>query len=152
MRPRRDELTRDLFAVPAPVPARPDVMASYRAEVSELVSEMLAEAHAANPDRDRYAVAMQMSRLTGRDVSKNMLDGYSSPAREEFNIPFYLGPALEVACDSYRLGNWYAGVRGGQLLIGADTLNAEIGRLGAMQEQLSTKLRDLKRLQRDLSK
>ncbi len=65
---RRDTRTLDLFEVPAvpePLPASMD----HRREVSLLVSRMLKEASG-----DRYEIAAAMSRLTGADVSKYMLD------------------------------------------------------------------------------
>lgn len=135
----------DLFAIPqpsAPVPGSMD----YRASVSELVSTMLAEAHRAG--LDRHEVAARASRLTGKDVTKNMLDGYTAPAREEFNLPLWLAPVLEIVCAGTPLASWHAGVHGGRLLVGAETLDAEIGRLMREREQADTRLRDLKELRR----
>lgn len=137
--------TGDLFAIPQPAREAPGAM-DYRAGVSELVSQMLAEAHRAG--MDRHEVAARASRLAGRDVTKNMLDGYTAPAREEFNVPLWLAPVLEVVCASTALAAWHAGVHGGQVLVGADTLDAEIGRLLAEHEQTATRLRDLKELRR----
>jgi len=137
--------TGDLFAIPqpsAPVPGSMD----YRASVSELVSMMLAEAHRAG--LDRHEVAARASRLTGKDVTKNMLDGYTAPAREEFNLPLWLAPVLEIVCAGTPLASWHAGVHGGRLLVGAETLDAEIGRLMREREQADTRLRDLKELRR----
>lgn len=135
----------DLFEIPQrPVP-QPGSM-DYRAVVSEQVSNMLAIAHHAG--LDRHEVASRCSRLTGRDVTKNMLDGYTSPAREEFNIPLWLTPPLEVVCSSTLLATWYAGVHGGKMLVGAETLDAEIGRMTREMEQANEKLRGLKELRR----
>lgn len=144
---RRDAYTADLFAVPRPVPALPASM-DYRAQVSHLVSAMLADAHAAGVDR--YEVAARASRLAGRDVSKAMLDGYTSEAREEFNLPLWLAPVLEAVCSSSRLTEWIASIRGGRVAFGAATIEAEIGRLAHEQEQTKALMRDLKALRRKL--
>lgn len=142
---RHDLSTGDLFTLPqpaAPVPASMD----YRAQVSSLVSEMLAQAHAAGIDR--WEVAARASRLAGRDISKAMLDGYTSEAREEFNVPFWVVPLLETVCGSTLLTQWLARVRGGVLKVGAETLDAEIGRLLHEREKAGDQLRQLTTLRR----
>lgn len=118
----------------------------YRPVVSELVSNMLAEA--SRVGMDRHEVAAQASRLTGKDVTKNMLDGYTAPGREEFNVPLWLAPVLGTVCSSTMLGDWHASVHGGRLMVGAEALDAEIGRLMREQEQAAARLRDLKDLRR----
>lgn len=137
-RRNRDTATLDLFEVPraaAPVPAGLD----YRATVAALVGQMLKDA-----DGDRYEIAGRMSRLTGTDVTKYMLDAYSSEARDTFNLPFWLVAALEEACQSHLLTNWLTGVRGGRLLIGRDSLNAELGKLERLRDEAGKKIRQLK--------
>lgn len=142
---RRDTTTADMFSVPVAAPAIPASM-DYRAQVSHLVSTMLAEAHAVG--MDRYEVAARASRLAGRDVSKAMLDGYTSEAREEFNLPLWLAPVLETACSSTALTNWLAKVRGGRVVHGAETLDAEIGRAEFEREQATARMRVLKEQRR----
>ena len=135
----------DLFEIPLRPTPQPGSM-DFRATVSEQVGNMLAIAHSIG--LDRHEVASRASRLTGRDVTKNMLDGYTSPAREEFNAPLWLAPALEHVCSSTLLATWYASVHGGRMLVGAETLDAEIGRLTREQEQKTRQLRDLKEMRR----
>lgn len=141
MSPRpRDTYTRDLFEVPqpaAPIPAGLD----YRATVAALVGQMLKEA-----DGDRFEIAGRMSRLTGTDVTKYMLDAYSSEARDTFNLPFWLVAALEESCHSHVLTNWLTGVRGGRLLIGREALNAELGKMEKLKEELTKKIRQIKQV------
>ncbi len=43
---------------------------------------------------------------------------------------------------------WAAGVRGGQLLVGADTIDAEIGRIERERDTAAERLRQLKDLRR----
>lgn len=140
MKRMKDTRTLDLFEVPAPAPELPGAM-DYRRQVAHLVSEMLRASAG-----DRYEVAAKMSRLTGKDVSKYMLDAYASDAREDHNLPFYLVPALEAVCDSHALTAWLADVRGGRLLVGREALNAELGRLERMRDEASRKIRQLKEL------
>lgn len=140
-----DVFSGELFPIPqraAPVPGSMD----FRPVVSELISTLLAEANRAG--MDRHEVAARASRLSGKDVTKNMLDGYTAPAREEFNCPLWLAPVLETVCSSTLLCNWHASVHGGRVLVGAETLDAEIGRLTREREQADAQLRDLKEMRR----
>lgn len=118
-----DTQTPDLFEVPQPAAPNPASM-DYRTQVSALTSELLRLA-----GHDRYEISAQVSRLSGKEVSKFMLDAYCSEAREEFNLPFWMVPALESVASSHLLTNWLVGVRGGRLLVGRDALHAELGRL-----------------------
>jgi hypothetical protein len=135
----QDLLTGDLFAVPqpeAPYPAAFD----FRAQVAHLVAAVLKDTAS-----DRFALASRASHLAGVEVSKYMLDAYSSEARETFNLPFWLVPAIESACDSYELTNWLVGVRGGRLLVGREVLNAKLGQLERMRDAAGRQIRELKR-------
>ena len=91
---RRDAITRDLFAVPRAAAAVPASM-DYRAQVSHLVSAMLADAHAAG--LDRYEVASRASRLAGRDVSKAMRVRSLHPGVELSQVQENTG--FEVLCE-----------------------------------------------------
>ncbi|WP_295936955.1 hypothetical protein [uncultured Xanthomonas sp.] len=142
---RPDALTGDMFAVPRPAAQIPGSM-DYRQPVSLLVGDMLKDAHAAG--LDRFEVAARASRLTGHDVSKAMLDGYTAESRDAFNAPLWLAPVLEVVCSSTRLAEWHGGVVGGQLLLGAATLDAEIGRLERERQRAGEQIRALKDLSR----
>lgn len=134
-----DTLTGDLFKVPQPVLPQPAGL-EFRAQTAALVSQVLKEV-----DADRYEIAARMSRLTGREISKYMLDAYSSEAREEFNLPLWLVPALEVSCQTLVFSEWLVRVRGGQLLIGRETLTAELGRLERQKINVDKSIRDIKK-------
>lgn len=139
-RRRGDDLTLDLFVVPQPVAPLPSSM-DYGREVAAMVSDVLSHA-----DGDRYEIAARMSRLTGRDVSKYMLDAWSSESRDTYNIPFYMTPVLEAACETHNFSNWLADKRGGRLLIGKEALTAELGKLERAKEEAAKKIRDLKKI------
>lgn len=143
--PRADSLTGDLFAIPRPAAPIEGSM-DYRRIVSNLISQMLADAAASGIDR--YEVASRASRLSGKDVSKAMLDGYTAESREEFNAPLWLSPVLETVCSSTVLTDWNADVRGGRFLVGAETLDAEIGRLSQQIDSAHAQLKQLRDLRR----
>jgi hypothetical protein len=135
---RRDPLTQDFFEVPEPA-APLEASMDYRTQVAVLVYQILRDA-----DGDRYEIAARMSKLAGYDVTKYMLDAYTSESRDAYNIPFHLVPVLETACDSHLLSNWLANKRGGRLLIGREALNAELGKLERMRDDAGKKIKQLK--------
>ncbi|MGO4699841.1 hypothetical protein [Dyella sp. 2RAB6] len=135
---RRDPNNLDLFEVPRPAATLPGSM-DYRTTVAHLLSEMFRES-----GKDRQSVAADMTRLAGKEVSKYMLDGYTAESRDEFNIPAYLMPVAEAACQSFIYSNWLASVRGGRLLIGQDALAAELGRIERERDELATRARYLR--------
>lgn len=135
-----DTLTRDMFEVPRPAALLPASM-DYGATVAHMVGQILKDS-----DGDRLDIASRMSRYSGKDVSKFMLDAWSSEARDTHNIPFYQVPVLEAACSTHLLTNWLADMRGGRLLIGRDALNAELGKLENIKDEAARKIRELKKL------
>ena len=141
MRRALQELSGDFFEIPAPAPAAEGAQ-DYRAEISLIVSGMLAEAGKDN--KDRYAIAAEMSRLSGHEVSKAMLDGYSAESRETFNVPLAWALVLEAACSSYALTQWLVSKRGGKFLIGREAIDAEIGRQERIADAASRRVRELK--------
>ena len=139
MRHGKDDKTLDIFEIPQPVSAMPG-HGNYSVHVSELVSELLK-----STDLDRYEVAARMSRLSGDDVSKNILDAWSSPARLDHNLPLYRAALLEEVCASHLLTNWLVTQRGGRVAYGRDALLAELGRLERTRDEAGRQVRELKR-------
>lgn len=137
---RHSAANLDLFEVPKPVAPLPGSM-DYRTLVCELVSSMLV-------GLNRHEVACEMSRLTGRDVSKSMLDSYCAPSHDNYNLPAWVVPALETATSSHDFSNWLATTRGGCLLIGAEALDAEIGRLTGQRDRANERLKLLREQQK----
>lgn len=140
MRHGKDDKTLDIFEIPQPVTAMPG-HGNYSVQVSELVSDLLK-----STDLDRYEVAARMSRLSGDDVSKNILDAWSSPARLDHNLPLYRAALLEEVCASHLLTDWLVRLRGGRVAYGREALDAELGRLERLAADASRKARELKRL------
>jgi hypothetical protein len=141
----RDDLTVDMFEIPQADVAIPG-QSNYAGEVSELVSLLICESLA----KDRWEISANMSRLSGRDVSKNMVDAYCSPARTDHALPFWLAPILEQVCGGHCLTNWLVAKRGGRVAYGADALDAEIGKLELlkchMNKEISGKIKRLKQI------
>ncbi|UEQ03198.1 hypothetical protein LMS44_18210 [Halomonas profundus] len=139
----KDTQTLDIFEVPVPVVPAPG-SGNYAAQVSELVGLVLKDCPV-----DRYEVAAQMSRFSGDDVSKHMLDAWSSPARSDHNIPFYRIPLLEEVCQSHAFTDWIVHLRGGRVAYGREALAAEYGKRQQMMEKLRSDMKELKRLMGD---
>lgn len=138
---RKDDRTLDIFEIPQPIAAVPG-QGNFSAQISELVSGILK----ASDLEDRFEVSSRMSRLSGDDVSKNMLDAWASPARVDFNIPLYRVPLLEEVCATHALTNWLVHQRGGRVAYGRAALDAELGRLERVAAEASRKARELKRM------
>lgn len=140
MRHNKDDRTLDIFEVPQPVLTIPG-NGNYAVQVSEIVGEIIK-----GTELDRYEIAARMSRLSGDDVSKNMLDAWSSPARADHNLPLYRAALLEEVCASHLLTNWQVNLRGGRVAYGRDALDAELGRLERLRDDASRKVRAIKQL------
>lgn len=136
----QDSIVNDMFFIPQPEQSEPG-SADFAFSLSNLVSKILKEC-----DFDRYEISAQMSRLTGKDISKNMIDAWSSPGRVDHNLPFYLVPVFEEVCSTHALTNWLANKRGGRVAYGKETLNAEIGKLERIREETNRKIRSLKKV------
>lgn len=143
---RRDGMTLDLFEVPQPLPAL-EGSHDFRQMVAGLVCELLEQASAGG--LNRHQVAAEASRLTGKEVSKAMLDNYTSVAHETYNIPLWLVPALESVCRGHVLTHWLVNTRGGKLLVGREALNAELGRLERARDEAARKIKALKNVMGD---
>jgi len=93
---------------------------------------------------DRYEIAARMSRILGRDVSKNMLDAYAAASKESHipNLAFCL--AFDQATAQNELLNLYAALRGCSVLVGADTLRAELLHLELQEIDIRRRRRELK--------
>jgi len=135
MRQVRDEKTLDIFAIPEAHNCAPGDC-TYSREVAQCVSLVLAE----SGDLDRYAICAEVSRVSGKNVSRHMLDAYASPARVDHALPFWLGPVLEEVCQSHVLTDWLVEKRGGRVAYGKEALKQELGKLVMTRD---TALKDL---------
>jgi len=111
----------------------------YGSELRHLVSETLKAC-----PKDRFAVASEMSRLTGREISKSMLDSWSAESRAEWRFPLEFAPAFEVATATYALTEFLARKCGRKVYAGADIYAAELGKLETLKDRIDGKIRVLK--------
>lgn len=138
MRRIHDTLTLELFDVPTPTPPLAgglDLDAALRAAICDAIKHC---------DLDRLGVAAEMSRLTGRNISKAMLDAYTGDSRDDHNFPFRYAAAFEVATGSYCLTQLLARQRGCTVLVGEEALLAELGRLEQMEADVKAQKASLK--------
>lgn len=138
MRRVQDSMTMDLFEVPvprAPLPGALDVGLQVRHLISDLLKDC---------PRNRFEIAARMSELLGHDITKHQLDSWTAESREGWRFPLEYLPAFEVACETTAITAWIADLRGGQVLMGKEVLNAEIGKLERLKEDAARKIKQLK--------
>lgn len=134
------QLTLDeLFELPRPVEP---IAASldYSRELRHILSEALKKSN-----KTRFEVCARMSELTGHEISKSTLDSMTAESREGWRFPFEWAVAFEVACDTFCLTEFLARKRGCKVYAGDEVRQAEIGRLESQMEELSVKLKVLKK-------
>lgn len=136
------QLTLDaMFMAPAPAPRKDagglDVSLRVREELADTLSRAKERSGGA---MDRYAVAAEMSRLTGRDFSKHMLDRCTAPSAEDWRFPLEALPALTQATGDYRLLDLIAEACGCRVLRKEEAWLAEYGALLAAQGELKDRI------------
>ncbi len=125
------------FSFDPPAPARAESsLAGLDREVSATVALILKE-----DERDRYEIAAAMSRVLGDEITKQMLDGYASEARDTFNIPFVRMLALVSVTDRHDLLDRHVRRIGAALLVGDEIRTAEIGHINRQMAKLKERLR-----------
>jgi hypothetical protein len=145
---KQDGFTVELFKIPEPQTL--DTGDSrYARESALLIGEILSESGFPN----RHAISAELSRKAGKEISKHMLDGYSSPARIDHALPLWLAPVLEEVCNSSKLTDWMAEKRGGIVAYGKDAVAQELGRLVLLKEQtlkdINARIKSLEAMMQD---
>lgn len=135
----KDTQTLDLFHIPEPVRATEGGL-SFSIELRHLLSCILKEC-----PYSRYQVAARMSEFLGAEVSKYQLDAWTAESREPWRFPFEYAPAFNAATESEQLTEWLATKGGGLILWGAEALDARLGKLQRMQDEIARQIRDVKR-------
>lgn len=136
-----DLLSGDLFEVPQPIAPYPGALAC-RAQIANVMSDAL-------KGFDRHEVAMQMSKLLGREFSKHILDAYTAESREEHIPPIDTAIAFDIATGGMNLLNFYAQKMGAKLVVGKDNLNWQLGKLEKMREDIAKQIKQVKTLMGD---
>lgn len=135
-----DQLTMDLFEVPMPVRPIPGALA-IGAALRGLLSDLLKRS-----PLSRHDVAARMSELTGDVITKHQLDSWTAESREGWRFPLEYLPALEEALQTREVTAWIANLRGARLSVGREALEAQLGKVSQMRDELAKQERTLKRL------
>ncbi|ENO80299.1 hypothetical protein [Thauera sp. 63] len=135
-----DLLTADLFEVPVAVRPTPGALAVGPA-LRGLLSDILKRS-----PMTRHEVAARMSELTGEHISKHQLDSWTAESREGWRFPLEYLPALEETIHTHEITAWIADLRGARLSIGREALEAQLGRVAQMRDELARQERQLKKL------
>lgn len=134
-----DFLTSDLFSVPQPADlTSPQIDLKVRI-ASEMARAMKGCEH------DRYEVAMRMSRILGRDVTKNMLDAYAANSKDTHVPNLAFCAAFDAATNSHALLNLLAALEGCRVFVGEEALRAELGRLELAEAEIRKQKTKLKK-------
>ncbi|GAM04835.1 MAG: hypothetical protein VYD90_13055 [Pseudomonadota bacterium] len=120
------------FAFEAPLPAQGEAaLAGMEQRVCRMVGSILA-----SDGRAREVIAAQMSVLLGEEVSRAMLDAYSSPARLEHKVPFSRLMALVAVTGRHDLLDPLMREIGAALLVGEEVHTARLGHIDRQIAQL----------------
>lgn len=137
-KPHPDQLGFD-FEAPV-IPEGEAALAGFERRTNVLVGEIL------NSDgRDRYEIAAEVSKLLGEDVSKPMLDAYSSPAREDHKVPFSRLMAIVVVTGRYDLLDRHMREAGCGVITGRELQTAELGNVEQEIRELQARARQLRK-------
>lgn len=123
----RDEQTLDLFdhqhLFKVETPRELGSALDFNAKLAQAMSRALDEAREGG--RDRHEVASRMSEILGQDVSKGMIDAYTSQARETHTISAVRFKAFVRATGCLWLWSVYLDGEGLTLLMGEEALHAQ---------------------------
>ena len=144
---RRDTFTPDMFGIPViprPVPRLPGSLAC-RAEIAHTMGDALM-------GQDRHEVAIVMSQLLGREISKHMLDAYTAESREYHIPPLDTAIAFDMATGDLSLTNLCAQKLGARISVGTEALYVELSKMERKREEMAERIKYFKRLMEDLPK
>lgn len=113
-------------------------LAGLERAICEMVATILN-----SDERPREVLAAEVSRLTDEDVSRAMLDAYSSPARTEHKVPMSRALALVAVTDRHDLLDPIMRRIGAGLLVGDEIMTARIGQLRRRRQQIDAELKTL---------
>ncbi|MCW3836003.1 hypothetical protein ACFQ1E_08125 [Sphingomonas canadensis] len=136
-----DQLGFD-YAVPAR-PSAPGSLAGLERQINEMVATILATEMLEG--RRREVIAAEMSVFLDEEVSRAMLDAYSSPARTEHKVPMSRALALVAVTGRLDLLDPVLRRIGGAVLDQNEVMTAQIGHLTRVIDHAQAELRTLKR-------
>lgn len=143
---RRDRSTADLFSheryFPVESPRDLENALDFNARIGQAMSRALREC--AEMGIDRYEVALRMSQILGTDVSKGMIDAYTSQARESHTVSLARFKAFVRATGCLWLWNVVLDGEGLTLLQGDEALLAQAAHAEKRAAALMAEARRLK--------
>ena len=129
------------FVFEAPKPATGEAaLAGLEQRICRTVGTVLA-----SDPRSRAVIAAEVSELLDERVSKEMLDAYSSPARDDHRVPMSRFLALLRVTARLDLLDPLLREVGASLLIGEEIHTARIGHLRSQRTKIDRELRELER-------
>ena len=138
-RSRSDFLTTDLFALPEPVEAAQGSLAC-REEIAGVMSDAIEKC-----PLDRYKIAAEMSRLLRREITKFMLDAYTSESRTTQMPPIDTAIAFDFVVGGFPLITLYARKLGCKVVVGSEVLLHELGRIEHEETELAKRKKVIKK-------
>lgn len=139
-KPDPNQLNMDkLFEAPERPPVNVVGSLDYSAEVRECLASMLRADR-----RDRFTVAAELSRLTGKEITAHMLNAWTADSKEGHRFPLEFLPALCVVLRNTELLDVIAKKCGCLALKGDEVVEANLGRVQKKIDQLNA---EKKRLQ-----
>ncbi len=120
------------------MPIGPAALAGLDARICRTVGTILA-----SDGRPREVIAAEMSVLLEDEVSKPMLDAYSSPARMDHKVPASRFFGLVAVTARQDLMNPLMREIGVSLLIGEEVKTARLGHLRQQARAIATEIREL---------
>lgn len=136
MKKNIDTISGDLFLIPRPVIPNHGAL-SCRPEIAGLMSEAL-------KGFDRYDIALQMTKLLGREISKNMLDAWTAESREDHIPPFDTAIAFDMAVGGHVLLDLAASKLGARISVGKEALHTQLGKLERTRDEATKQIKQLK--------
>lgn len=118
-------------------PGTLDISISSKLILSETLSQTKAS---------RWEISAKISELTGRDVSKHMLDNYCSELKTNYRLPVDLLPALIIATSDFRLLSFLNNRVGCSLLKSDEAILSEIVKMEKRIAKMKKQKDDLQAL------
>ncbi len=122
-----------------PEPGSLDIDAALRATMSKAISRS---------GKSRYQIAAEMSELTSKDITKTMLDSWTSEARVEHRFPSAFLPAFCIACRNFDPLKLIGKFSSCEVLETSEAVYAEIARIERQKEDLDRRVNQLKSMRR----
>lgn len=109
--------------------------------VRDVLVDVLSAARVA--EQDRFEIASQISRVTNRSMTKDMLDQYCANSADGKRFPLEALPALTLITGDYRLLEFIAESCGCRILRGEEAMVAELGALAMQEKAIKDRLKHI---------